>query len=166
MSCITKLLEMKDDKEFLACHSQAGIEGGGTYKGYEYLISFTSLGHRCGYVAIPDGVSGDYEDLHCHGGITFEGNDHGFKDLLDTPCSDLWIGFDAAHCDDLGNFDTAIKYFGHIPQAKHSIEVLKECTNDTYKQLRELGCTHRTFDYMEKQCKYVIDQLIEAKNVH
>jgi hypothetical protein len=163
MSCITKLLEIKGNKEFLACHSQAGIEGGGVYKDYEYIISFTSLGHRCGYVAIPDDVEGSYEDLHCHGGITFEGNDHGFKALLDKPCADLWIGFDAAHSDDLGSFDTALKYFGHLPEAKRGIETLKSITEDGYRCLQDLGCTHRTYEYMEDQCKYLIDQIIERK---
>jgi hypothetical protein len=31
MSCITKLLEMKGDREILPIHSQAVIEGGGSY---------------------------------------------------------------------------------------------------------------------------------------
>ena len=163
MSCITKLLQIKGDKPFLACHSQAGIEGGGTYKGYEYLISFTSMGHRCGYVAIPDAVAGNYDDISCHGGITFEANDHGFKDLLDTPCGDLWIGFDAAHCNDLGNLDTAMKYFGDIPHAKRSIETLKSVIEDGYRSLADLGCIHRTFEYMERECHHIIDQLIERK---
>jgi hypothetical protein len=163
MSCITKILELKGDKEFIASHSQSGVEGGGVYKGYEYIISFTSLGHRCGYVAIADGVIGEYEDLYVHGGITFQDNEHGFKSLLDKPCSDLWIGFDAAHCDDLGNLDTAMKYFGHLPEAKRSIEALKSITEESYRSLADLGCIHRTYEYMEDQCKYLIDQIIERK---
>lgn len=162
MSCITKLLEIKGEKEFLPCHSQSGIEGGGVYKGYEYIISFTSMGHRCGYVAIPDGICGNYEDLDCHGGITFEGNDHGFKDLLDTPCADLWVGFDAAHCDDLGNLETAMKYFGHIEQSRRSIEALNSVTEQSYIALHKLGCVHRTYEYMEKECHHIIDQLIQV----
>ena len=162
MSCITKILELKGDKEFLPCHLQSGIEGGGVYQGYEYIISFTSMGHRCGYVAIPDGISGNYEDLVCHGGITFEGNDHGFKDLLDTPCADLWVGFDAAHCDDLGNLETAMKYFGQIEQSRRSIEVLHSVTEQSYIELHKLGCVHRSYEYMEQQCHHIIDQLIQV----
>ena len=66
------------------------IEGGGLYRDYEFLITFTELGHRCGYVAINPNhpcykknlvMSSDF-DLSVHGGITFHAEDHGAKSIL------------------------------------------------------------------------------------
>lgn len=56
MSCITEILKVKGDKDFIVS-GEIAIEGGGTYKDYEYIITFTSSGHRCGYVAIPESHS-------------------------------------------------------------------------------------------------------------
>lgn len=150
MSCITKLLEMKGEKEILPIHSEAVIEGGGHYKGHEYLITFTRHGSRCGYVAIPDGHSGDYDNILCHGGITFSDIDHNAKDLLQTTCNDLWIGFDAAHSMD-----------GHdMVKAKHYFPDLDQSIIDSFNRVSEWG-THRTYDYIESECHHIIDQLLE-----
>lgn len=70
MSCISKLLEMKGDKEFLPIDDHAVVEGGGHYKGYEFLITFVETGYRCGYVAIPPGIKYDSDKLYVHGRIT------------------------------------------------------------------------------------------------
>ncbi len=156
MSCITKILEVKGDKKFLKHNSGAGIEGGGTYKGYEYLISFTNMGHRCGYVAVPNGIAGDYDDITCHGGVTFEDIDHSFKDILDTPCADLWIGFDAAHAGDLADLDKALEYFENEP----GIIEYKRITEESFNKLYQLGERHRNYEYMEKECHNIIEQLI------
>jgi hypothetical protein len=151
MSCITKLLEMKGDKEILPIHAQAVIEGGGTYKGFEYLITFTRHGTRCGYVALSNYGDCNFDDIHCHGGITFQGNDHGAKALLPIPCEDLWIGFDAAHYGDARDIDRTIKYFGEL---EPGIE-------ESYRSLNFPEDIHRTFKYMEQNCFSIIDQLLE-----
>lgn len=147
MSCITKLLEIKGDKEILAVNDRVVIEGGGNYKNYEYLIVFTSSGHRCGYVAIPEEVKIDSDNIDCHGGITFESKDHDAKDLLPIPCNDTWIGFDAAHFNDDPCHATARKYFGNeysgFPTRK--------------------GSTHKTYNFMKKECQHIIDQLVEKQ---
>lgn len=60
MSCIPKILELKGTKEFLPIpslnqqdkYTTTVIEGGGNYKGYDYLITFRDMGFRCGYVAL------------------------------------------------------------------------------------------------------------------
>lgn len=165
MSCITKLLEMKGDKEILPIHKGCVIEGGGSYKEYEYMIVFIEIGHRCGYVALKEKDTAKfqeeakedeyyYPDISCHGGVTFFSESHGAKDLLPVPCNDFWIGFDAAHSDDIGCFDTARKYFGN--ESKY--DSLEKC----YEGLRAFGTiTHKTYDYMEQECKAIIDQLRE-----
>lgn len=159
MSCITQLLEMKGDREILPIHGQAVIEGGGSYKGYEYLITFTSHGTRCGYVAIPDGHRGDNVDVHCHGGITFSDRDHGAKDLLPIACNDLWIGFDCAHYGDRNDLELAKKYFG----GSDRFDILM----DLHKEVEALEradhfFSHKTYKFVEKECKYIIDQLLEG----
>jgi hypothetical protein len=156
MSCITKLLELKGDKEFLPVSQQIVIEGGGKYKDHEYLITFTSRGHRCGYVALStEEAEKNKEDeigLGCHGGITFFGNDHDAKSLLDIPCDDVWVGFDAMHHMDSPCKKTAMKYFESISRAKMLYM-------DETEEIMEKYGEHRTYEYMEQECKKIIDQL-------
>ena len=162
MSCITKILELKGDKEFLPLHDQVVIEGGGTHKGFEYLITFTHYGTRCGYVAVSPDFKYNTDDISVHGGVTFEGEDHGAKNLLPMPCSDIWIGFDAAHWGDMRDFDKAKKYFGQNEKEMRGINLMEEI----HKEVDELerqdpSFSHKTYDYMVDQCKSVIEQLIE-----
>jgi hypothetical protein len=155
---------MKGEKEYLPIHEQVVIEGGGTYKGYEYLIVFTQHGHRCGYVAIPDGLRVNSDDINCHGGVTFEDESHSAKDLLPTPCNDLWIGFDAAHWGDIACRKTSRKYFGHIEKAAKQISVLEEiCKEITEMELADPQFSHKTYQYMENECHNIIDQLMESQ---
>lgn len=165
MSCITRLLEMKGDKSILPIHDSTVIEGGGNYKGHEYLITFVDRGHRCGYVALKDkafekfeaerkGEQYYYPDLDCHGGVTFYDNQHGAKALLDVHCDDIWIGFDAAHYLDASCVDTSVKYFGETRQTKFMRE-----NTEFYENV-----FHRSYKYMEEECKKLIDQLEEIEN--
>lgn len=162
MSCITQLLEMKGDKEIMSVHDRCVIEGGGVYKGFEYLIVFVELGHRCGYVAIPSGLRYDSDDLHVHGGITFEDESHAAKDMLPVPCNDTWLGFDAAHWGDIRCNDTSLKYFGDSPERRKGIELMNEIHKPVLEmELADPSFSHKTYRYMEKQCHYLIDQLAE-----
>ena len=97
MSCITEILKRNtlNIDEFKT--TGLIVEGGGVYKDYEYLITFTSLGHRCGYVALKgdegyDKKEGYDLDLDVHGGITFKDRTHSLKSSI--ACDDEWIGFD------------------------------------------------------------------------
>lgn len=162
MSCITKLLEMKGDAEFLPVHDQVVIEGGGEYKGYEYLITFTSYGTRCGYVAVPAEQDYDSSEIHAHGGITFEEDNHGAKNLLPTPCNDMWLGFDAAHWGDMRDMDQAKKYFTGVSRFDATFEILNELHKDVHAmESQSPQFSHKTFEYMENECKSIIEQLIE-----
>lgn len=172
MSCITEILKLKGEREFMPFpeNDSIVIEGGGTYRDYEYLITFTDMGHRCGYVAIDSShpvyshnqvIGTDEFDLDVHGGITFHKQEHSVKKLLSHPCNDEWLGFDAAHGNDHACVVTAEKYFG----LTKNIEYMKN--NTFYTDLAEsrgMGIEHRTYAYMEEQCKYLIDQLIRIKN--
>lgn len=110
----------------------------GFYKGYRYRIHHNGLGYRCGYVQIPErhpwyGKSASSLDdlpvLMIHGGITFSE-----KDDEDNT---WWIGFDCAHAGDAQDPD--------LPsEARLSSMSFGEI---------------RTLDYVENECKRMIDQL-------
>jgi hypothetical protein len=180
MGCITEILKLKgNNKIYIALHEDRPwlvVEGGGIYKYYEYLITFTPSGYRCGYVAIPSGHKLDFVKsekriipgtkkeidcyeydaygINCHGGITFCDRNHGLKDLLEIPCYDLWLGFDCAHAGDGKDMSLVKEYYGENeklvlfyekhPEFLHSNDIVRE------------------FDYVEKECYSIIDQLITA----
>ena len=42
------------------------------YRGYPCVILFMDMGHRCGYVDVPESEAvADDDDISCHGGITW-----------------------------------------------------------------------------------------------
>ncbi len=175
MSCITEILKLKGDREFM--FPQGGwiaVEGGGTYKDHEYIIVLNTNGHRCGYVAIPpehpysqtpeeerEFMGGrkykhyDYDslDIECHGGLTFMSPNHGLKDLLTTACNDMWIGFDCGHCYDSCDEDAMRKYFGDeaVEEKRSFINAMNGYPEQTVK----------TYQYVQKECESIIDQLIQ-----
>jgi hypothetical protein len=162
MSCITKILETKGDKEILKS-GEIAIEGGGNYNGYEYIITFVAHGHRCGYVAIPEShplhsfhkEDYNYPELEVHGGITFFDEPRFDEFTNGHKCTDKWLGFDAGHCYDLEDMERAEKYFGETKWVKYR----KENPMPRYDD----DCEHRTYEYMESECKNLIDQLIERQ---
>ena len=157
MSCITEILKVKGDKPYLV-KKHLAVETGGTYKNYEYLITFTNRGHRCGYVAINKnhplhgkdlmGVD-SFIDLEVHGGVTFnKPGKHVIDAVLEkSDCDDIWIGFDAIHSADRPDFDLAGKLWSN----KIS-ESYKDCWLDG---------KIRSKIYMERECKKLIEQLIK-----
>lgn len=165
MSCITELLKMKGDKDFLPISDNVVIESIGSYKGYEYLVTFTSSGTRCGYVAIdaehPFSKSvneGSYDDvdLTIHGGVTFAGREHDAKALLgDNHCDDLWIGFDAAHSGDMQDLEAMRLAF---PNSRLTAFYL-----ENPRHRFEYYATVKSLAYMEEECRYLINQVISAK---
>jgi hypothetical protein len=162
MSCITEILRVKGDKEFIV-DGKIAIEGGGIYKEYEYLITFTSHGHRCGYVAISAdhptySDKNEYPDFDVHGGITFF-EDARFEKLTGGhKCTDKWLGFDAGHSCDISDYETAAKYFGET-------EFNKFMKNEDKKfgDWKDENSRNRSYSYMENECKNLIDQLIEIR---
>jgi hypothetical protein len=165
MSCITQILAVQGDKAFLPVNSAVVVEGGGIYKKHEYIITFTDAGHRCGYVAVDpieqrwlvkNKQKDDlyfFPDLSCHGGVTFFEDDHAAKRLIPIHCDDFWIGFDAAHYQDSPDYDLRDKYFADQPRlpGRQRIEHV----------LEGYGATHKTFAFMEENCKHIIDQLLK-----
>ncbi len=175
MSCIPKILALKGDAEFLMVGGAEKrilnrgivVEGGGQYRGYDFIITFTDMGFRCGYVALPPDhktnqfdKGDDFPNYHVHGGVTFFDKSHISKAILgETVCEDKWIGFDAGHYGDLTEKDLALKYFPDMRevQINHLVEMSK------IFELRDDGSFMgvRTKEFMEQECKNLIDQLIE-----
>lgn len=161
MSCITEILKKKGNEEYLRCGTDTVIESGGIYKGYEYLITFRDIGFRCGYVAISTDHplhkfnNENYDDLpvDCHGGVTFFEESHLTQKLLGFKCADKWIGFDAGHAGDAHDVFLMLKLW---PETKSLADIYKRfhCQEDEI----------RTNQYMTKECKKVINQLIQIKN--
>lgn len=169
MSCITEILKMKGDADFLpvprATYSDVVVEGGGNYKGYEYIITFTDNGFRCGYVAVPESHpchknNTDYPSYSVHGGVTFFEESHLSQSLLGHRCTDKWLGFDAGHSCDIHDLEASLKYFPNLNPVKR--EYIEEMN-------RIMGMGHYSYvklrnkEYMVYQCKQLIDQLIEEE---
>ena len=149
MSSIAEILKRKGKKEYWVLDGFA-IEGGGVYKNYDYLITFTHLGSRCGYVAIKPEQSKIIDNLDVHGDITFSGNATHIisQTLVKNHCDDIWIGFDAAHGGDGFDFELVRKLWPNQPELY------------SYKKLLNDGEIIRTYKFMENECKKLIDQII------
>ena len=176
MSCITEILKLKGDKDVLMPEGNwIAVEGGGTYKDCEYIIVLNTNGHRCGYVAIPSDhpysktpeeerslMGGrpykhyDYDSLNieCHGGLTFMSPKHGLKDLLNTPCNDMWIGFDCGHCWDRADTEAFRKYYG---------EEQYEAKQSFFNVMNSHDTSVKGYHYVEKECQSIIDQLLDSQ---
>lgn len=152
MSCIPHLLKLKEDKEYMQLNSVAMLESGGNYKDHDFCITFTDMGTRCGYVAVPANskhIKNEGFDIAVHGGITFcDKPSHLVDDELlgKDDCGDFWLGFDAAHAWDLQDYDVACKLF----PKKYIVRL------GIYSDDSEI----RTNEYMVEECKKVIDQLV------
>ncbi len=174
MSCIPRILELKGDKSHLhvmdstLAPADCGlvVEGGGEHRGYHYLITFTGTAHRCGYVAISkehplhgldlvQHSAPEPYDISVHGGVTFHDESHLMQRLFpnEPHCNDEWIGFDAAHAWDGKDWDKHAEYFGEEKMKK-----LSSCF--TFFDRDEVV---RSYDYMELECKNLINQLVEAE---
>ncbi len=166
MGCITELLQ--SGKEFVnSGASSAYVDGGGLYNGYEYLVVLTPMGHRCGYVAIPeshplhkeDNYDGAVGYLDMHGGCTFYD-----KQFTDSDCTDKWIGFDCAHCGDKVDLEALQKRNSpHLDRVQKVIKIQKDyCKDFLLKFPSFIDMEHeviRTKEFVENQCKSIIDQL-------
>lgn len=154
-------MRRKGDQKFLVSEKGIAIEDGGTYKGYEWVVTMTHMGHKCGYVAISEGrefygKSMEEFDFDVHGGITFAQTQPHVAELFlgDHSCTDMWIGFDAAHGGDNSDYTVVAEIWPHL---KETMEQMAAITKDTmrYGQIRSA-------EYMKKECHKLIDQLLAA----
>ncbi len=123
------------------------IEEEGEYKKFKYRVVLNKLGHRCGYVKIPQ--KHKYYDVHyrhipltCHGGLTYSRHEPENKGY--------WIGFDCAHYDDSPDME-ALEKSGIWKDQPQMLELIS--------LLAINGGEVRSKEYVIDQCKKIIDQL-------
>ena len=114
------------------------------YKGFPCVILFMDMGHRCGYVGIPEASGIDIEEIDCHGGITYGPSSH--LHLQEDENVD-WIGFDTGHYGDGRDIEKVKEYFG--------VEVASRA------QMINKGMEPKSLEFCEKQCKQIVDQVID-----
>ena len=121
------------------------------YKGHDCICIFSIRGVRCGYVSVSDKEKpyDDY-DIDCHGGLTFAGE---LPDYY-KPKADYYIGFDCGHWCDGVDYDQAVKY-----------DLIEQSEADYSKKLFSYLSGHpvRDLDYVEANCKKIVDQLEQIK---
>lgn len=124
----------------------------GTHAGYEWIVTHSGMGFRCGYVRVPNGHpwhGRSYQQLYddgtqpnVHGGLTFSEPDvechHGGEDNAH------WFGFDCNHSSDA--IDPS------LPDEDGMATLFK----------RMGGGTVRTQEYVEAECRSLCEQAAEA----
>lgn len=130
------------------------------YKGYECRVLFMDMGHRCGYIKIPEGhplCVDDYdyinEFVNCHGGLTYAAHY-----LNGEKCDDgVWVGFDCCHSTDVIDLEALEKYY---PEqiSKYGREWWK-----AYASIWYCYQTIKTLDFCKDQLKSLAEQLKAIK---
>lgn len=95
-----------------------------------YIRRHGLVGHLCGYVEVPDGLSVNINEIDCHGGITF-------SDRWDeSPTDGYYIGFDCMHFRDWTPLSAKEGLTYSEDEYRDSEYVLSEIKN-IIKQLKE-----------------------------
>ncbi len=146
------------------------IEVNEKYNGYEYLVYANSRGYRCGYVKIPkkhylygknyfnelnvkfnrtlnpfidsEGNVTMSSLFDVHGGITFAGK----GTSAEFNKRGWWIGFDCAHYEDKPYFELMDEEYKR---------------NYSYEYYQSSHGEIRSKEYVEQECKNLIDQIIK-----
>lgn len=141
------------------------------YRGYKCRITRVCIqepvtaqiqfygGHLCGYVQIPfhhpyHGMKYDEMGVDCHGGLNF-------AELCtwkgrDSEGESFWIGFDCMHDTDVRpSTNLFLKRIGFCDQTNRIFE--NKETNEWFKP------TYKNMLYCIEQCKFIVVQLITAK---
>ena len=115
------------------------------YKEHECICIFNRLGFRCGYVSVKENKEFSTYDIACHCGLTYNGE----LPLEYEPKHKYYIGFDCGHICDKQNYKQAYAY-----------GLISETELFYYKTFHvDTGGVERTLDYVENQCKKIVDQL-------
>lgn len=113
----------------------------GVHAGFDYLILHDGMGHRNGYVRIPEwhpwfGKHYDDIDAEVHGGLTYSAGDSDLRG------PGFWIGFDTAHAGDASDPSLGAEYnlpsFGRDDVIRTTEYVRNECFS-LIKQAQEVA---------------------------
>lgn len=125
------------------------VEARFEHKGYPCVVLFQPMGHRCGYVGIPEwhpyyGKRDNELRIYCHGGLTYAN-----RRLQTQPDTDLWwIGFDCAHYGDRPDMEAIQRYY---PENKHLMQYAASLSFD--------GDTVKTLEYVKENCIHIAELL-------
>ena len=122
------------------------------YKGHDCICIFSRMGYRCGYVSVDDNKEFNEYDIECHGGLSFSGTlpyDYGQKETY-------YIGLDCGHICDGNDYATALLY-GLITEQLYNELIKMQIQSPTFLQ------PIRSLEYVENECKKIVDQLEESK---
>ena len=120
------------------------------YKGHDCICIFNCRGYRCGYVSVDNNKDYNEYDVACHCGLTFSGTlpyNYGQKETY-------YIGFDCGHICDGNDYATALKY-GLLTEKRFNELMEMEIQLPTFLQ------PVRSLEYVEEQCRKIVDQLEE-----
>lgn len=153
------------------------------------------MGQLNGYVGIPAPkrvnrntyINGIEPLIRCHWGINFRANGRRrfnkskrmhhsrlYKKLKPVGnCNLLWIGFDCAHGGDITPFtvdfdfckDLTKKMYGEDSLEVKAVVRRNKIIGHRLAELTINSDRYRNFDYVEANCKSIIDQLIEIKGL-
>lgn len=126
------------------------------YKRYPCVVLFMPYGYRCGYVGLPKiskYYKKEYDDIpvKCHEGLTYSRSMLHLQNDKDT----WWIGFDCAHYNDLNDYDKAVEYFGFCGE-NEALKIFNDILNDVHEPLG----TIKTLEFVENECKKIVEQII------
>lgn len=136
------------------------VESKFEHNGLQCIVTFCSMGHRCGYVGIDNNhedYGKDYDSMHektdVHGGLTYSDNGNiGYPDYI---ANNLWwFGFDCAHHRDGKDWDKVKEIFPKEMWEKvYEIEMMFPISNEII----------RTKEYVEQECMNLAYQLTKKR---
>lgn len=145
-------VEPKKETETPIVKENYVVEKIGEYNGYKYAVCLMSLGHRCGYVAIPKGhryygTEYDFLDIDCHGGLTYSDSGYPLDD------GNWYIGFDTAHLGDGKDIKALMKYYPNRKDVKAIVDL----------EMNMFGVDRHiwSIDDIEAECRHIIRQLTD-----
>jgi len=130
---------------------------------FTYVVTFrTGLGVRSGYVAVPASYEVQDEKIKVHNGIDYIGG--GDFPIITKAKSTTWYGFDCGSENDkvdLKKLNELIESETINEETKKQIRTLIDFEVD-YK-LSSSSNTVKSHDFVEKECKSVIEQIKEQQ---
>ena len=128
------------------------------YRGMKCVVLGQRMGHRCGYVKIDNPteemVNEPYNlDLLVHGGITYGKYSNHYP--VETKESSFWLGFDCAHYRDGKDMDL-IKELASKEEYNYMLKKEQEFP---------LEGIIRTIEYVEQELRFLVDQLLDLKEM-
>lgn len=124
------------------------------YKGHDCICVFNCLGYRCGYVLVDDYKDCYEYDIECHCGLSFGASR--LPECYNPKKETYYIGFDCGHICDGNDYDTALKY-NLINEKQYNNFIEMQIHLPTFLE------PVRSLEYVEEQCKKIVDQLEAGK---